>query len=378
LSLFIPPVKEVLFLPTKEMRTGITTGTCAAAAAKAAILALLGTPPQAVEVTTPQGKSIKVAIANCTIETGLATASVTKYAGDDPDVTDGITVTVEATLTSSTDITIKAAEGVGIVTKPGLAVPVGQPAINPGPRLMIDQAVRAVLPEGRGALLTISIPQGEQLAKKTLNSTLGIMGGLSVIGTTGIVRPMSEEAFKDSLVPQISVAKAQGYDQLVFVPGKIGQEIAVGKGLPAEAIVQTSNFVGHMLEQAVQYGIRRVLIFGHIGKIIKLAGGIFYTHNRIADARLEILAAYAASLGASREVIQNILASTATEAVLPVIEQYGLSPVYDLLAERASQRAARYIAGAMEVGTVMVTLAGDILGLDATAKEIGGRMGWNI
>jgi cobalt-precorrin-5B (C1)-methyltransferase len=160
--------------------------------------------------------------------------------------------------------------------------------------------------------------------------------------------------------------------------GKYGERNQCKLIVHIEHCSDYSNQQKYILEQAVQYGIRQVLIFGHIGKIIKLAGGIFYTHNRIADARLEILAAYAASLGASREVIASILASNATEETLPVIEQYGQDQVYNLLAKRASQRAVRYVAGAMEVGTVMVTLAGDILGLDAAAKEIGGRMGWKI
>jgi cobalt-precorrin-5B (C1)-methyltransferase len=364
---------------SKTLRTGITTGTCAAAAAKAAVLAWQGQLPVAVEVLSPQGRSIPVTIITAESTVSGGKASVVKDAGDDPDITNGVTIIVEVEVTALTDIVIKAGSGVGVVTKPGLAVPVGQPAVNPGPRQMITQAVRDVLHDQQGAIVTISIPNGEKLAARTLNPTLGISGGLSIIGTTGIVEPMSEEAFKNSLVPQISVVQALGYQQIVFVPGKIGQNIAVNRyGVPSEAVVQTSNFIGHMLESAVQYEMRKVLLFGHLGKLIKVAAGIFHTHNRMADARLETLAAYAAASGAPQQAIQKLLACTTTEAAMPIIAQYDLTAVYDILARQASMRAMRYVFGDLTVGTVIVTLQGDILGLDDTAREIGGSLGWNI
>lgn len=191
--------------------------------------------------------------------------------------------------------------GIGKVTEAGLSIPPGEPAINPGPRKMMTKVVRELLPEGYGCDITISIPKGVELAKKTLNPILGIEGGISVIGTTGVVRPMSEEGFKNSLTPQISVAKANGFDDIIFVPGKIGENIASKLNLPAKAMVQTSNFIGHMLEFTADEGIKSVLLFGHLGKLVKVAGGIFYTHSKIADARLEILASYAALLGMDKK-----------------------------------------------------------------------------
>jgi len=327
--------------------------------------------PKGTVITVPVAASNKTAAGGC--------ASVVKDAGDDPDITNGATLTATVEINFAADIVIQAGLGVGTVTKPGLAVAVGEPAINPVPRNVILQAVREVLPPGHGAVITIAIPEGEKLAKKTLNPHLGISGGLSIIGTTGVVEPMSEEAFKTSLTPQIKVVKALGYDQAVLVPGKIGRDIAVNRyGLPADAVIQTSNFIGYMLEASLEYGLSRVLVFGHLGKIIKLAAGIFQTHSRMADARLETLAAYAAALGAPQQAVKEILDCTTTEAAMEIVTANGLTGVYKILAERASERAGRYVYGGLTIGTTIVTLSGEILGLDATAREIGGSLGWNI
>lgn len=363
----------------KKMRSGITTGTCAAAATKAALLAWLGKSPDTVDVTSPQGNTIHVPIAAYEQLANGGKGTVIKDAGDDPDVTHGTTILAEVSVTKSNDIIITAGIGVGIVTKPGLSVGIGEPAINPGPRKMIMSAVHDVLPVGLGAIVTISIPDGQRLAQRTLNPNLGIVGGLSIIGTTGIVEPMSEEAFKNSLSPQINMVKALGYDQVVFAPGKIGQNIAINRyGIPAETVIQTSNFIGHMLESAVQYNMKKVLLFGHLGKLVKVAAGIFHTHNRMADARFETLAAYMAAEGAPQQAIIEILACTTTEAAMPIIAFYQLQSVYRVLAERASARSQRYVFDDLIVGTVIVTLQGDILGMDDTAREIGGSLGWNI
>ena len=363
----------------KKMRTGITTGTCAAAATMAAILSWLGKPPDTVDVVSPQGKRIHVAIDSCRKLDHGGEATVIKDAGDDPDVTHGTTIQVEIEIQKDTSNIIEGGLGVGVVTKPGLSVPVGEPAINPGPRKMILQVLKDVLPVGYGATVRVSIPDGERLAQRTLNPTLGIVGGLSIIGTTGIVEPMSEEAFKNSLSPQINMVKALGYDHIVFAPGKIGQDIAINHyGIPAETVIQTSNFIGHMLESAVHYQMKKVLLFGHLGKIVKVAAGIFHTHNRMADARMETLAAYMAAAGAPQEAILEILACTTTEAAMPIITFYKLQSVYDVLAQRASARAERYVFGDLMVGTVIVTMQGDILGIDDRAREIGGSLGWNI
>lgn len=365
---------------TKKLRNGYTTGTCAAAGVKAALLALQGKYPLIVDIMSMQNEKIEVPVKSVKLTVLGAKAEIIKDSGDDPDITNGVSVFTEVHIyKDSSVIFFKAGKGIGIVTKPGLSVLPGEPAINPGPRELITKVVRELLGNDHGCEVTISIPTGIELAKRTLNPTLGIEGGLSVIGTTGIVRPMSEEGFKNSLVPQISVAKAAGFASIVFVPGKIGEKIAVEKcHLPKEAIVQTSNFIGHMLEAASEMNIKNVLLFGHIGKLVKVAAGVFYTHNRIADARLETLAAYAGSLGMPMEGIRQILSSSTTEAVLPIIEQYGLQEIYDILAARASLRAERYVFNDLHVGTVLVTLSGDIIGMDDNAKRIGSELKWNI
>lgn len=361
------------------MRSGLTTGTCAAAAVKAAMLACQNSLVKEVSVTSPQGKKLLVPISKMqkTAEGGMA--EVIKDAGDDPDITHGATVSASVTITTSSEIIIKAGKGVGIVTKPGLSVPVGAPAINPGPRKMIMQALTELLPSGLGCIITISILAGEELAKRTLNPSLGIEGGLSIIGTTGIVDPMSEEAFKNSLAPQISMVKALGYRQIVFAPGKIGQDIAINQcKLPKDAVIQTSNFIGYMLEKAVEYDMKKVLLFGHLGKLAKIAAGVFHTHNRMADGRLETIAAYMAAEGASQDTIKQILACTTTEAAMSIITATNFQHIYNILANRASLRAMKYVFKNLQLCTVIVTLQGEILGFDSHAQEIGGELGWNI
>ena len=375
-----PCFQGVSLLSTTELRSGVTTGSCATAAAKAAVLAWQGTVAFVVTVDTPTGRTLSIPVVDAETLPDGGRATVIKDAGDDPDITHGVSVTVEVRICPDDPaIRFAAGEGIGRVTLPGLQIPVGEPAINPAPRRMIEMAIRPLLPAGAGAVVTVSIPGGENLAKRTLNPTLGIVGGLSIIGTTGIVEPMSEEAFKNSLKPQISVAKALGFSSIVLVPGKIGQDFAVQRyGLPAAAVLQMSNFVGFMLESAVEYDVKEILLFGHLGKLVKVAAGIFHTHNRMADARMETLAAYMASAGAPQAAVRAVLNCTTTEAAIPILAEYGLQAVYSVLAERASARAMRYVFGDLTVGTAVVTMKGELLGMDAAARQIGGRLGWNI
>lgn len=365
----------------KEMKSGYTTGSCAAAGTKAALLALQGNVVKEVELYALSGELLHIPIESVEFTADGAKAEVIKDGGDDPDITHGASVFTEVVINpQSKTVNFHAGLGIGIVTQPGLSVEPGQPAINPGPRKMMTQVVQELLPQGCGCDITVSIPKGIELAKKTLNPILGIEGGISVIGTTGIVRPMSEEGFKNSLTPQISVAKANGYNDIVFVPGKIGENIAKALSLPSKALIQTSNFIGHMLEFAVDEEIKSVLLFGHLGKLVKVAGGIFYTHSKIADARLEIMASYAAMLGMDSIGVKEIFSVKTTEAAMPIIEKYGLveKGYYDLLAQRASLRSQQHVFNAFTVGTVIVTLKGEILGMDDNAKQIGGRLGWNL
>ena len=361
------------------MRCGYTTGSCVAAGVKACLLAFDGNIVDKVIIKSPQDENIEVPIFKVNkTDTGYK-AIVVKDAGDDPDITNGIEIITEVLLkkNSGDGLKILGGQGVGVVTKPGLEIAVGEPAINRGPRIMIEKVVREIINlDDTACQITVIIPQGEKLAKKTLNPILGIENGLSVIGTSGVVRPMSEEAFKNSLSPQISVAKALGADTIILVPGKIGQDIAIEKyKFPAHLVIQTSNFIGHMLECTVKNNIKNVIILGHLGKLVKMASGIFHTHNRIADARLETLAAYLGLLGADKQLIKEILNCTTTEAAIPLIEATGLNEVYNVLAQRVSLRAERYTFGELKIGSIIVTLKGELLGVDDKAQELGRSLG---
>ena len=367
---------------SKHLQSGYTTGACAAAGVKAALLFEAGKNWQNIELTALDGTKLAIPVKAVEKTADGTAAEVVKFSGDDPDITNGVSVfaSIRRLNDSPNAVVFKAGKGIGTITKAGLSVPVGEPAINPGPRRLIQNAVAEVLGTEHVPLeVTISIPAGAALAKKTLNPILGVEGGISVIGTTGVLRPMSEEGFRNSLVPQIDVARAAGFRDLIFVPGKIGERIAASWNLPAQAMVQTSNFIGFMLEAAAERGAERILLFGHIGKLSKVAAGVFYTHNRIADGRLEAMAAYSAAAGLPQADVCRLLAANTTEDALAVLDAAGLrETVCRKLAQRASARAERYLFQKMKIGTVMVTLDGRLLGMDDAAKEIGEGFGWNV
>lgn len=367
-------------------RRGYTTGSCAAAASKAALqLLLTGNLVEKVEISTPLGVNLDIPVLGGSIHEGKAGCWVKKDAGDDPDITHG--AVIEAWVStgqslSGTDqdlVRITGGSGVGRVTKPGLALPVGAPAINPVPLSMITNEVLHILPKGLEINVEIRVREGEQLAKKTMNPQLGIKGGISILGTSGIVEPMSEDAFKTSLTPQIPVAQAQGWDSLVLTPGRMGQKQAIERyGLPESAVLQMSNFVGYMLEECTRLKLKRVMLFGHIGKLVKVAGGIFQTHNRVANSRLEIITAYAGLLGADQGVLTKLMDCVTVEGALQVITDEKLKEIFPLLAAKAGERAEAYVHRELEVGIVFTDLKGNILGWNPKALEIGGELGWNF
>ena len=316
----------------------------------------------------------------------IATAEVIKNGGDDPDITNGTTICASVELLEAdpveipgenNEIILLGGKGVGRVTKPGLSVSVGEPAINPVPRRMIIHEIKKLLPKGR-VKVTISVPEGEKLAKKTFNPRLGIIGGISILGTTGIVRPMSKEAYVDSLIPQIDQTIALGHNVIVLTPGGMGEKKAIELGVPREAIVQTSNFIGTMLEESTKRGIRGIILFGHIGKIIKVAGGIFYTHSKIADGRREILAAHAAMIGASPVLVKEIMELNTIDASIELIKSHSLQEVYNNIARWASKRSLEFLGEELRLGTAIYSLNGDIIGYDAEAVTLGRELGWQV
>jgi len=312
-----------------------------------------------VEITALDGTVLKIPVAGVEVLDDKICVEVIKNSGDDPDITNGVSIFTTVKQIDGNEIIFRAGLGVGTVTKPGLQVAVGEPAINNGPRQLIRNVAAEF--DAQGLEIEISIPSGVELAEKTLNPILGVEGGISVIGTTGVLRPMSEEAFKNSLVPQIDVALAAGFTTLIFVPGKIGEIAARKLGFDAQAIVQTSNFIGHMLDAAADRNVKKIILCGHIGKLVKVAAGIFHTHNRVADGRLETLAAYCAAEGMSAVEVQKILDATTTEVATEIISENNLERVYKKIAARASYRAERYTFNKIRVETILLNYAGEIL-----------------
>ncbi|MCW3491475.1 cobalt-precorrin-5B (C(1))-methyltransferase CbiD [Dethiobacter alkaliphilus] len=355
----------------KVLRAGYTTGTCAAAAAAAAVRLLYSDNDLTeVEVSTPAGITLVLPLAQAERQEGWACAAVKKDAGDDPDVTHNVLVVARAKALPVGDVEICGGEGVGRVTKPGLALQVGEAAINPGPRAQILAAVKSVLPPDKGVSITIEVPGGKELAQRTLNPQLGIVGGISILGTTGIVEPMSSDAFRRSLSPQIDVALAAGCRRLVLTPGKMGKKNAL-KSLPVaeDAVVVTSNFIGYMLRACAAKNVEEVLLYGHIGKLVKVAAGIAETHSAVADARRETLVAHAALLKLPHGVLTDLMQHNTAEESAAYLLEYRYVNVLQAVAEAAARRAEIMVKEKLRVGCIMLNLAGDELARDSLAAR---------
>ncbi|MDD2211393.1 MAG: cobalt-precorrin-5B (C(1))-methyltransferase CbiD [Desulfitobacteriaceae bacterium] len=355
----------------KEMRRGFTTGTAAAAAAKAATTILFSkTELREVEIQLPSGLNLRLPVKDVQLEAQGASCAVKKDAGDDPDITNGVNIYAQARVTA-VGIELKTGPGIGIVTKAGLAVAVGRPAINPMPRRMIMEAIRQALPPGKGVEVVLSIPQGEKLARKTFNLRLGIEGGISILGTTGIVEPMSEKAWQDALRLELQVLAARGENRVILVPGNYGRDFAINHlELPEKCIVKMSNFVGFALKTAVELGFTEILLVGDLGKLIKVAAGIFYTHSSVADARMEILAAYLGLFGAGRELIGQVLAMNTTSAVLEMLPDKAYPGLWEFIARRISQKSQEHAGGKMKIGTILFANAQGVLAMDRIAGRL--------
>lgn len=308
----------------KDLRMGYTTGSCAAAAAKAAAWMLLtGKRKETITLLTPKGIVLSLKVEEITSEESFARCAIRKDSGDDPDVTDGALIFAEVRK-SAAGITIDGGIGVGRVTKPGLDQPVGNAAINSVPRRMIAENIREVMDvcDYQGGLsVLISVPAGQTLAKKTFNPRLGIEGGISILGTTGIVEPMSEKALVDTIRTELSQKKALGQGTVLLTPGNYGSDfIREELGIDPGKAVQISNFVGDSLDICKELGFSKVLLVGHIGKLVKLAGNMMNTHSRYGDCRMEILAAHGAACGASAEAVQEILTSVSCDEAIRILK----------------------------------------------------------
>ncbi|MEV2909493.1 cobalt-precorrin-5B (C(1))-methyltransferase CbiD [Paenibacillus larvae] len=329
----------------KKLRKGYTTGTCAAAAAKAAAAMVIKQEKIAgVSVITANGTSLQIPVKKQEFDQHTATAAVQKDGGDDVDATHGMWIFAKVTLNAGGEIRLDGGQGIGRVTQKGIAVPVGEAAINPIPRKMIIAAVREEIGAKLGADIIIFAPEGEERAERTMNSRLGIIGGISILGTTGIVTPMSDEGWKRSLSMELEMKKAQAFRKVILVPGNYGERfVEEHLGIDGKYVVSMSNFVGYMLKEAQRLAFKHVLLVGHFGKLIKVSAGIFTTYSKDADARAEILVANLALASAPVPLLERIAACTTTEAAGEIMVAEGYSEVFQTITDKVKKRAEDFL-----------------------------------
>ena len=357
------------------MRYGFTTGSCAAAAAAAACYMLLtGRKKEEMTILTPNGISYTAKLVDISINESSAACAIVKDGGDDPDITTGAHIVAEVAFMKKeslqkesrqkdkTDavqqIIIRGGKGVGRVTKPGLDQPVGEAAINHVPREMIEKEVRRIcaLCDYNGKLqVTISVPEGEEIAQKTFNPRLGITGGISILGTSGIVEPMSSQALLDTIQVELRQKKAMGQQMIAVTPGNYGLDfMKKAFAYDLDKSVKCSNFIGNTIDMAAETGFCGMLLTGHIGKLVKVSGGIMNTHSRVADCRCELFAAHAALAGVSRDAIGRLMEAATTDACLEILDEEGKKEaVMQSLMKKIGQHAAHRLGGTVEV-TVLV------------------------
>ena len=342
----------------KRLRLGYTTGSCAAAAAKAAAWMLLtGRRKETITLDTPKGIRLELAVREITMRADSVSCAIEKDSGDDPDVTKGTLIFASVRRTDEPGVHIDGGEGVGRVTKRGLDQPVGNAAINSVPRQMIRENVEEVmaLTDFSGGLdVVISAPEGETLAKKTFNPRLGIVGGISILGTTGIVEPMSEAALVETIRVELRQRRENGADYILLAPGNYGADyIRDFIGLDPKTAVLTSNFIGDSLEFCKEFGFHGALLIGHIGKFVKLAGGMWNTHSKFGDCRMEIIASHSAALGLRAERTEEILHCATCDDALRILDEEGLK---DAFLVRLGQRIGTmlgYKSGELQSGAIL-------------------------
>ncbi len=383
------PLDRYVYADGKRLRCGYTTGVCASLAAGAAAqLLLTGTAPAAAGMTTPSGTYVEAEILKPSLhgeaaceggcsQNGLsASCAVMKDGGDDMDATDGALIEATVRLSDSPGIKIDGGEGVGRVTRPGLDQPVGAAAINQVPREMIrdetSRAAREVGYEG-GLEVIISVPGGEKIAEKTFNPELGIEGGISILGTSGIVEPMSVQAIVETITLELRQQAQLGSRHVILTPGNYGMDYIRRQGLaPVRVpVVKCSNYIGEALDAAAAESYHSVLLVGHVGKLVKLAGGIMNTHSRMADCRMELFCAHAAVCGAGTEICRQLMDAPTTDACLDILEREGLKKqVMESLTRAADRQLRRRVSDDCEAGAVIFSLEHGLLGETSGVKNI--------
>lgn len=344
-------------------RIGFTTGTCAQAAAKASARMLItGCPVKKVDVETPSGIKFSLKVVDQEIGENFARCGIVKDSGSDPDVTNGIKVCAEVRFSTKPGISITGGKGVGRVTKPGLPVRVGEYAINPVPREMIVRELTPYLDSGRGIEVIISVPGGEEIARRTFNPRIGIVGGISIIGTSGVVEPRSINAYRASLSLQLDVLKAKGIGKAVLVLGYVGERFCreVLKAEP-DSVIRIGDNIGFMLEECIKKGIRDVLLIGYIGKLVKIANAQFNTHIRFGDSRISTIAHYAKLCGAGEKIIRDILEQTSAQAAVDILRYNGFTSVFDRIAEKIIEKIYEFTCGQIRVDCILLSLEGEVL-----------------
>jgi cobalt-precorrin-5B (C1)-methyltransferase len=345
----------------ETLRTGWTTGTCAAAAAKAAATALIsGEAQEGVEVGLPrkgEERRVRFEVERCEVGEGWAEAVVVKDAGDDPDVTHGAHITARVSWHEELGMELGRGEGVGVVTKPGLGLPVGGPAINDVPRRMISYSVEEVLnPAERGVRVMLSVPGGEEMAEKTTNPRLGIVGGISILGTTGIVRPFSTASWRASVGQAINVMGAQGHDALVLSTGGLTEKAAMRllPDLEEVCFIEVGDFTGQAIKQAVKRGLECCFFVGMAGKLAKLAAGVMMTHWTRSKVDNELLAGITSEAGGSPELIEEVKSANTARHAYELWRSANLERAPYLLCERVAENLREYAGGKLEIHAIMV------------------------
>ena len=368
-------MEEFVVKDGKTLRLGYTTGSCATAASKAAARMLLsGETMDFVSILPPKGIPLHLEVLEIKKEPGKVSCAIRKDGGDDPDITSGSLIFSEVSLLDTPEIRIDGGFGVGRVTKRGLDQPPGNAAINSTPRRMIRENLQEVAEElgyAGGFQVIISVPDGEKLAKKTFNPRLGIVGGISILGTSGIVDPMSEKALLDTIRVELNQRKAGGHRYVLLTPGNYGSDFIESTiGIDPKLAVQSSNFIGDTIDMCREMGFQGALLIGHIGKLVKLAGGMMNTHSKYGDCRMEIFGAHAGAAGTDPDAIREILNAVACDDALRILSQHGgwgktmdgiLAKIQDHLAHRADE---------MEIGAMTFSKEWGLLGKTPNADKL--------
>ena len=372
-------MEQMTYQGSRALRRGWTTGSCAAAAAQAAAMLLLtGTAPAEIALQTPAGLTFRLPVEQPRWAAGAAVCTVRKHAGDDPDVTTGVRISA-AVRRAESGVIIEGGAGVGRVTKPGLSVLVGEAAINPGPRAQITAAVERVALEvgyTGGFSVVVSAENGAELAKQTYNEHLGVMGGISILGTSGVVEPMSEKALVDTIRLELDSLYAAGQRIAFLCPGNYGADFARDTlGLDLERAVKCSNYIGETLDHAAFRGFADILLIGHAGKLVKLAAGVMNTHSSVADGRQEIFTAHAALAGAERATLQGLMDAVSVDACIDLLDRAGLrDAVLSRIGKEIEKRLALRLRGKARAEFILFTGKYGILAQSPGARVLCERL----